>query len=441
VVLAPKVQFVERGAAHLAYQVYGDGPARVVYIPGIGTHREQMWQFPATVRSLERQARLARTAMYDHRGCGMSDALPAGGYPIEEHAADALAVWDAAGFERAVVRGHFFGGAVAVWLAVHCPERVEGLILYDATACLQARPGYEIGLAEPEMAQLRAFLQSLWGTGATIGMLAPSMAGDERVVEEWARYERQVATPSSIVAGFDVTAAIDVRDLLPQVAAPTLVLHSATNGLYPVTHGRYLAEHIPGAQYIEIADDIALEWRDESFADVAEFLTGSRAAAHVERSLQVLLFTDIVESTNRAAAMGDNAWRHLLSDFRRAVRTVLERYDAREVNTHGDDFFAVVGSPSVAVEVARSIRHEAAALGLDVRSGVHLGEVEHQAGDFAGLAVHIGARIQALAEPGEILVSQTVRDALIGSNIAWASRGHHHLKGVPGEWQLFAIEN
>jgi pimeloyl-ACP methyl ester carboxylesterase len=442
VVLAPKVQFVERGAAHLAYQVYGDGPARVVYIAGIPTHREQIWQFPVAVRSLERQARLARIAMYDLRGFGMSDALPAGGYPIEEAAADALAVWDAAGFERAVVRGNFIGGAVAVWLAVHRPERVEGLILYDATACTQARPGYEIGLAEPEMAQRRAVIQSLWGTGATtIGMLAPSMAGDERLVEEWARYERQVATPTSIVVAVDVAAAWDVRDLLPQVAAPTMVLHSVTNGLYPVTHGRYLAEHILGALYIEIADDIALEWKDESFADVAEFLTGSRAAAHIDRSLQVLLFTDIVDSTNRAAAMGDNAWRDLLADFRGAVRRVLERYDAREVNTRGDDFFAVVGSPSVAIDVARSIRHEAAALGLDVRSGLHLGEVEHQANDFAGLAVHIGARIQALAEPREILVSQTVRDALIGSDIAWASRGHHHLKGVPGEWQLFAIEN
>jgi pimeloyl-ACP methyl ester carboxylesterase len=441
VVLAPKVQFVERCAAHLAYQVYGDGPARVVYIAGLGTHLEQIWQFPVAVRSLERQAQLARIAMYDLRGFGMSDALPAGGYPIEEIAADALAVWDAAGFERAVLRGDIIGGAVAVWLAVHCPERVEGLILNDATACFRRRPGYEIGLAEPEMAEQRAFLQSRWGTGATIGILAPSMAGDERLVEEWARYERQVATPSSIVAAFDVAAAIDVRDLLPRVAAPTLVLHSATNGLLPVTHGRYLAEHIPGAQYVEVADDMALEWKAGSFADLAEFLTGSRAAAHVERSLQVLLFTDIVDSTNRAAAMGDNAWRDLLSDFRGAVRIVLERYDAREVSTRGDDFFAVVGSPSVAVEVARSIRQGAAALGLDVRSGLHLGEVEQQAGDFAGLAVHIGARIQALAEPREILVSRTVRDALIGSNITWASRGHHHLKGVPGEWQLFAVQN
>jgi class 3 adenylate cyclase len=349
--------------------------------------------------------------------------------------------WDAAGFERAVLRGHFFGRAVAVWLAVHRPEPVEGLLLYDATACLQARPGYEIGLAAPELAEQRAFFQSRWGTGVTIGALAPSMAGDERLVEEWARYERQVATPSSIVVGSDVLVAIDVRDLLPRVSVPTLVLHSATNGLVPVTHGRYLAEHIPGAQYVEVADDIAFEWRAGSVGDVAEFLTGSRATAQVERSLQVLLFTDIADSTKRAAAMGDNAWRDLLSDFRRTVRTVLERYDAHGVDTRGDDFFAVVGSPSVGVEVARAIRHEAAALGLDVHSGLHLGEVEQQANDFAGLAVHISARIQALAGPGEILVSQTMRDALIGSNISWTSRGHHHLKGVPGEWQLFAIEN
>ena len=438
--LAPKTQFVARGGAHLAYQVFGGGAARMLMLYGVPSHLDYFWDFPVQVRVYERLARLARIAAYDWRGFGMSDPLPVGGYPIEELASDALAVLDAAGFEHAFLWGNYGGGAVALWLAVHCPERVSGLILVDAFACMRSHPDYEIGFSDAELAERRAFLESSWGTGASIEMLSASLAADEHVREQWARYERMSATPSAIVDAFDVMNAIDVRDLLGEIAVPTLVVHSATNAVVPVVHGRYLAEHIPGARYAEVEADEVFEWTTGGVTEeVAEFVTGTRAAAHAHRSLQVVVFVDIANSTNRAATMGDDAWRDLLSDFRSLVRRELDRFEGREVNTRGDDFFAVIGSPSVAVETARAIRSGAAALGLRVRCGLHLGEVEHHGDDFTGVAVHIGARIAAVAQPDEILVSQTMRDALVGSDMPLVNRGTQDLRGVPGHWQLFAV--
>jgi class 3 adenylate cyclase len=439
--LSPDARFVRRGDAHLAFQVFGHGPVRMLELAGFAQHLEQMWHFPIVAQVQERLGRLGQVALYDWRGYGMSDPLPPNGYPIEALGADALAVMDEAAFERAVLWGDTTGGAVAIWLAVHHPERVDRLVLDNAFACRRAHPGYDIGMTTDEVVELRARYQAIWGTGATIAMFGSSLVDDARIREDWARYERSAATPSSIAAAYDMSVELDVRDLLAKVAVPTLIVHSTTNEVLPVAHGRYLAERIRGARYLEVETDAALEWTDgDLFDEVAEFVTGSRVAARTERSLAVVLFTDIAGSTATAAAIGDRAWRDLLERFRDLVRSVLERFGAREVNTRGDDFFAIVAVPSVAVDVSRSIRTEAASLGIDVRTGLHLGEVEAQGDDYAGLAVHIGARIEALAQPGEILMSRTVRDALLGSGDAWTSRGEHHLKGVPGEWELFAID-
>jgi pimeloyl-ACP methyl ester carboxylesterase len=406
----------------------------------MAAHLEQLWQFPIVSRPNERLALMSRMALCDLRGLGMSDPLPATGYPIEEFAADALAVMDAVGFDRAVLLGEGMNGAIAVWLAVNCPERVDGLILYGASACLRERRGYDIGVSEADVTALREVFRTRWGTGMTAGFLASSLASDERLVEEWARYERMMATPNAIVALFDAVAKLDVRDLLPKVTTPALVIQPAVDGLFPASHGRYLAEHIPAANLTEVDADHTVSYMSANvLGDLAEFLTGSRAAAHSERSLQVVLFTDVVGSTERAAALGDDTWRDLLTQFRTMVRSVLGRYEAQEVNTRGDDFFAVAASPSIAVEIGRAVRAEAASLGLDVRTGLHLGEIERQGNDYAGLAVHIGARIAALARAGEILVSQTVRDALAGSGIEWVDRGVHVLKGVPDEWRTYAV--
>jgi class 3 adenylate cyclase len=437
--LAPQVQFVRRADADIAYQVFGDGPANLLNMP-MAAHLEQLWHFPMVSRPTERLALMSRMALCELRGLGMSDPLPSDGYEIEEFAADALAVMDAVEFDRAVILAEGMSGATAIWLAVHCPERVDGLILHGASCCFRERPGYDIGLSEPNVTALREVFRTRWGTGMTTGFLAPSLASDERLVQEWARYERMMATPNSILAFFDATSRLDVRDLLSQVTTRVLVIQPAKDGLFPASHGRHLAQHIPGARLTEVDADHTLSYMiSDVLGELAEFLTGTRAAAHIERSLQVVLFTDVAGSTERAAAIGDGAWRHLLSEFRTVVRAILDRYAAQEVNTRGDDFFVVAASPSVAVEIARAIRSEAASLGLDVRTGLHLGEIERQGDDYAGLAVHIGSRIAALAAPGEILVSQTVRDALVGSGVEWIARGVQVLKGVPDEWRTYAI--
>jgi len=439
--LAPRVQFARRADADIAYQVLGDGPANLLNVP-MAAHLEQLWQFPLMSRPNERLAMMSRMALCELRGLGMSDPLPSDGYSIEEYAADMVAVMDAVGFERAVVLAEGTSGATAVWLAVHYPERIDGLILYGASSCYRQHPGYDVGVAEPDVAALREVFRTNWGNGMTTGFLATSLASDPRLVEEWARYERLTATPNSILAFFDSMVELDVRDILQKVATRTLVVQPARDGLFPASHGLYLAQHIPGARLIEVGADHTLSYvTPEVLGELAEFLTGTRLAAHIERSLQVVLFTDVVGSTARAAALGDGAWRQLLSEFRRVVRAVLDRYEAREVNTRGDDFFVVAASPSVAIETARAIRSEAAALGLDVRTGLHLGEVERQGDDYTGLAVHIGSRIAGLAAPGEILVSQTVRDALVGSGVEWTARGTHLLKGVPDEWRTHAVAN
>lgn len=437
--LAPRVQFARRADADVAFQVLGDGPTNLLAIP-MAAHLEQVWQFPLMSRPNERLAMMSRMALCELRGLGMSDPLPPADYTIEDYAADVLAVMDAIGFERSVVLAEGMNGATAVWLAVNRPERIDGLILYGASACYRRHPGYDIGVDEHDVAALRDVFRSSWGTGMSTGFLATSVASDPRLVDEWARYERLMATPNSVLAFFDSIVNLDVRDLLQEVTARTLVIQPSRDGLFPASHGRYLAQQIPGASLIEVDADHTLSYvTPEVLGELAEFLTGSRAAAHAERSLQVVLFTDVVGSTERAAALGDVAWRQLLSEFRMVVRDVLVRYEAQEVNTRGDDFFVVAASPSVAIETARTIRSEAAALGLGVRTGMHLGEVERQGDDYAGLAVHIGSRIAGLAEPGEILVSQTVRDALVGSGVELTARGAHLLKGVPEEWRAYAV--
>jgi class 3 adenylate cyclase len=439
--LAPEVQFARRADADVAYQLLGSGPGNLLNMP-MAAHLEQLWQFPIVSRPNERLSTMSRMALSELRGLGMSDPLPSRGYSTEEFAADALAVMDAAGFDRAVVLAEGMNAATAVWLAVHCPERVDGLILYGGSSCFRQQPGYDVGLTESEVRALREGFRTGWGTGMTAGFLASTFANDERLVREWARYERMMATPNSILAFFDVVSNIDVRHLLARVTTRTLVVQPARDGLFPASHGRYLAQHVPAARLVEVDADHSLSYgTPDVVGELAEFLTGSRAAAHIERSLQVVVFSDVVGSTERAAAIGDAAWRQLLSEFRRVVRSVLDRYEAQEVNTRGDDFFIVTASPSVAIDTARAIRSEAAALGLEVRTGLHLGEIERQGDDYAGIAVHIGARVGALAAPGEILASQTVRDALVGSGVEWVARGVHLLKGVPDEWRTYAVAN
>ena len=289
--LAPKTQFVRRGDAHLAYQVFGDGQVNVLYISGAASHLEQMWEFPLLARFNEQLAYLGRVAAYDLRGFGMSDPLPTDGYSLRELAEDALAVLDAAGFDRAVLWADVFGPAVAVWLAVHFPDRC-GVGARQWLGVPPRHPGYDIGFSDLELAERRDAFESMWGTGVTVPLLASVFVEDERLREDWARYERLAATPTSLLRMYDLCLTFDVRDLLAQVKVPALVCHSTANTLVPITHGRYLAEHIDGARSLETDGDWVVAWRD-AVGEIAEFVTGDRSSAQVERSLLVVGFTDI----------------------------------------------------------------------------------------------------------------------------------------------------
>ena len=437
----PRTVFVQRGDGAIAYQSFGSGPA-VLQIVGSPTHCEHMWQFPQLTQNLERLAHFVRLLVYDMRGVGMSDRLPEAGYGVEEMAADTLAVLDASGVERAAVLASITGGPVAIWLAVYHPERVMSLLLDNTYAGLRAVPGHEVGASDEMLEQLREVGVSRWGTGSSMTNWVPSSQQDERLQQEWARIEMVTATPRALGTFSAAALALDARDLLTQVTQPTLVTHARRNGLVPVVLGRDLAERIPGARYIECGSSVVEQWGDAAFrADVVEFLTGARPTESIERMLGVVLFVDIAGSTTRASNVGDNAWADLLVAFRRRVSTVLARFGARQINTRGDDVLIVTETPSVAIDVAHAIRADAEGLGVEVRSGAHLGEIERMDDDVAGITVHIGARIADLAVAGEILVSRTVRDAMIGSPVTFTSRGVQPLKGVPGNWEILLAED
>ena len=438
--LAPPTRFVARGDGHIAYQVFGGGPAQILMVGGLASNVEVQWQIPPAIYALERLGQLGHVAVYDARGYGMSDRLP-DGYDITDLAADALAVCDAAGFERPTVWGEAGAAAVAVWLAVHVPERVRSLVIEGGSACRRWHPDYPIGLRDDEVAERRELWASMWGSGFSAAIFAPGHADDERFIEDVARFEVAAATPTSVLGQFDLTMSLDVRDLLPKVTQPTFVFHTASNGLTAVTQGRYLAEHIPNARYLELDEIDATDAmkNSELLGMLSEFLTGDRNAIHVQHEFTVILFTDIADSTNRAMVLGDHDWRDLLAEFPFSIKSILDRYGATQVNTRGDDVLVIAATPSIAVGVARAIRDGATDLGLEVRSGVHLGEIERLDDDVAGIAVHIAARVAELAAGGEILVSQTMRDASIGSTIELHAKGSHHLKGIPGDWEVFAI--
>lgn len=423
---------------HIAYQVVGEGPRDIVFVPGWTSHVELGWKFPAWAHFFDRLASFSRLIIFDKRGTGLSD--PVTETPtLEERMHDLCALMDAAGSERATLFGECEGVPLSVLFAATHPERVETLALYGGMPSVTVESGEPRWIDDAD-GQLQAAIDN-WGKGKTVELFAPSLVGNERVRQSMAEFERASASPGMACALLDSLRHIDVGSAAASVHVPTLVLHRRDD-FVPIGPARRLAELIPGARFVELpGSDHALAVGDteQVVGEVEEFVTGTRQRPEPTRALLTVLFTDIVGSTNRAAELGDAGWRDLLEEHNRVVREQLESHRGREVKTVGDGFLAAFDGPAGAIWCARAIVDAVRSLGIEVRAGIHTGETELLGEDVGGMAVHIGARVVGLAGGGEVLVTRTVRDLVAGSGITFSSRGLNELKGVPGEWEVLAV--
>jgi class 3 adenylate cyclase/pimeloyl-ACP methyl ester carboxylesterase len=435
------VAYARSGDVHIAYTVLGDGPIDLVYTNGIWSNLEALWEEPRWVRYAERLASFSRLIVFDMRGVGLSDR---GGEPpfLELMVEDAGAVMDAASSETAALFGASRAGVMAMLFAATHPERVRALVLYDTWA-KNLRSGdhpYGATTAEDD-AFVNRFVAEM-GTAQNLDLQAPSGLGDERFVRWWARFERLITSPAGFRELADVRRNSDVRAVLPLIQAPTLVLHRAGDRIVPVDQGRYLGQAIPNARFVELPGDDHIPFVGDADAivdEVQEFLTGARPIPDTDRVLATVLFTDIVGSTERAAALGDRSWRELLQQHHTLVRGELARFRGVEIDTAGDGFMASFDGPARAIRCACAIQDAVSQLRLEIRAGVHTGECERIGDKLSGIAVHIAARVAGTAGPGQVLVSQTVRDLVAGSGIEFEDRGEHKLKGVSETWRLFAV--
>jgi class 3 adenylate cyclase len=438
----PETRFTRVGDLDIAYQVVGP-PADLdlVFIPGWVSHLEVMWELPEFARFLEGLAAMGRLIMFDKRGTGLSDRLAA--VPtLEQRADDVMAVMDAVGSSRAAITAWGEGAAIgAMFAAVH-PERVSALVL--GSLAVKVTDGRRPLVLDPAAIQaVSAAVESGWGKASLVPMLAPSMADDSRFCSWYRRWERLSSTPSAAAATLRWMMEIDIAAVLPAVQARTLMVHRSGTALYDLESVRAAAKLMPDVRCAELPGTDALPYVGDTDAlidVVQEFLTGAHAAADVDRSLATVLFTDIVGSTQKADELGDRRWRYLLDEHHARIRSLLERFRGREVDTAGDGFFATFDGPARAIRCACAIREAVRDIGIEVRAGLHTGEVERRATSVTGLAVHVGARVAALAQASEVLVTNTVQMLVLGSGIGFADRGRHTLKGVPDEWHLFAVE-
>jgi len=438
----PETRYARSGDVHIAYQVSGNGPLDLVYVPGFVSHVELPWEEPRAARFLDRLGAFSRLIRFDKRGTGLSDrvaAIPS----LEERMDDVRAVMDAVGSERAAVLGVSEGGPMCALFASTYPERTSALIMYGAMAKYAWAPDHPWGRRlEEHEARLKAVEQT-WGTGAMLPVFAPSLADDDSSRKWWATYERASASPGAVLAVFQMNFEIDARHVLPAIRVPTLILHRTGDQAVKVEHGRYIAEHIPGAKYVELPgiDHVPFVGDADALVDeIEEFLTGVRHGPEPDRVLATVLFTDIVQATERAAELGDRRWRDLLAQHHALVRGELKRFRGREIDTAGDGFLAAFDGPARAVRCACAVNDAVGSLGIRIRAGLHTGECEVIGDKLGGIAVHIGARVAAMAAPGEVLASSTVKDLVAGSGLCFEDRGIHTLKGVPDAWRLFAVD-
>ena len=439
--MTPETRYAKSGDVHIAYQVVGNGPMDLVLIPGLFTHVEHQWDEPSFARFLNRLASFSRLIVSDARGAGLSDQAPELP-PMEEQIDDLMTVLDAVGSSSAAIFGISQAGPMAILFAASYPERTRAIVLYGSYASPRQREGYPWGRSAEWMDEFDRQVDRDWGSGVFLTQMAPSRLADEPFRRWWGKYERLSHGPGNALAYFRMNAQIDVRAILPSIQVPTLVLQRREDVYRDPGNARYLAAHVPGAKLVELDGIDHLPYLGDADAildEVQEFLTGVRPPPERDRVLATVLFTDIVGSTEHASAIGDRAWKELLERHHALVREELSRYRGREIDTAGDGFLATFDGPARAVRCAVAIIRAMPDIGLEVRAGVHTGEVELMGTGVGGIAVHIGARVAGLAGPGEVLVSGTVHDLVVGSGIEFTDRGEAFLKGVPGQWRLFSV--
>jgi len=448
----PRTNYARSGDINIAYQVLGEGPIDLVFIPSWFSHIELYWQNPHVEKILRHLSSFSRVILFDQRGTGLSDPVPLSQLPtLEERIDDIRAVMDAVGSQRAAVLSGTYSGPLGCMFAATHPERTTALILFNATARLAQGADYVHGVPKTEMDELIEGTLDDWGRPSVFRHMSfnrsretrrrlPRM--DPQVMEWMMLYQRMSVSPGSAAAIQRQNFETDVRDVLPVIRVPTLVMHLRDNPNVVVEHGRYLAEHIPDAKYVEFEGSNPLwyyEGTEAAYDEVEEFLTGERHAPEPDRVLATVLFTDLVSSTERLVHLGDRRWRDVVELHDSASRRHVERYRGNVVRTTGDGMLATFDGPARAIHCAVAVRDAVRNLGLEVRAGLHTGEIELMADDLSGIAVHIGARVSAMAGPGEVLVSRTVKDLVAGSGLEFEDRGPHKLKGVPDEWDIFAV--
>jgi pimeloyl-ACP methyl ester carboxylesterase len=436
----PEIRYAKSGDVHIAYQVVGDGPVDLLYTPGIWSNLEIMWEWPEWSRYLTRLSTFVRLILFDMRGVGLSDRGPVP--PILELQTDDVgAVMSAAGSESAVLFGGARGSAMMMLFAASHPERTQGLVLYAPIAKTVRSPDWPFGRTEEEQRQFFDRFTNEMGTGKNLDLQGPSH--DDRFPKWWARFERLGASPGAWRELQEIFWHMDIREVLPNIHTPALVLHRSSDLIVDVDQGRAIAESISGAKFVELPGENHIPFLGDPDAivdEIEEFLTGVRPSPQRDRVLATVLFTDIVGSTASAAAQGDRQWRSILDEHDRLVDTQLARFHGRKIKTTGDGVLAIFDGPGRAVLSACAIRDEVRSIGLEIRSGLHCGEVELRGDDIGGIAVHIGARIAGIANAGQVLVSSTVKDLVSGSGINFVDSGEHQLKGVPHSWRLFTAE-
>jgi pimeloyl-ACP methyl ester carboxylesterase len=436
----PEISYAKSRGLSVAYSVAGEGPLDLVMVPGFVSHLEGALGQPQIARPFGRLASFARVIVFDKPGTGLSDPTD-GPTTLEERMEDLTAVLDAAGSERAALFGISEGGLMCALFAATHPDRTRALVMYGAYAKGIADEDYPWAPQQVQVDLGAEMIEEEWGTGVMLDVYAPSMLQDEEFARWWAQYQRLSASPGMAKAAAILAAEVDIREVLPAISVPTLVVHRKGDSLWPIEGARFIAEQIPDAELAEIEGSDHFPFAgdvEELISTIEQFLTGEQHEPDAERQLLTVLFTDIVDSTERGAELGDSRWRELLERHDDVVRAQLDRYRGREVKTTGDGFLATFDGPARGIECARAIAAAVPPLGIDVRAGLHTGECEIRGDDIAGITVNIGARISALAGAGEVLVSGTVKDLVVGSKIEFESRGSHALKGVPGEWPVFA---